>query len=113
MYRRSPFDRFQFDDHLVLNYQISPEPLIKFHAVPFNGHGNLPPDIQSAPFEFAREHGFIHRFEQSRPQSGMQPITGVHDDFRDFVFFHGLILFSRTGAKTQSAIMVSSFFFAP
>src|SRR5438105_14094509 len=48
----------------------------------------LPDCSQASLLQFVRQNHFVHRFQQARPETGMDAVSRAHDLLRQFVFGH-------------------------
>jgi hypothetical protein len=98
MYRSKILYRFHFDDHLVLDDQIGPEPRLDADVLVNHRDRLLPDHAKVLAAQFIRQHGIVDRFEQARPESRMEAESGIHDLPRNRILRYGeFLLFSRLG----------------
>ncbi len=82
------FNRFQFDDEFVGNKQVSAETFLKSNAVVRNRNRLLPFDGDTVLAELIGEQDFIDRFQETRPEAGVQLVSQVEHHLRELVLVH-------------------------
>jgi len=69
MYRKSAFNRLDFDNDDAFHKQVDAQTFVELQAIVFERHRFLPGDIQAPSFEIPGENRFVNRFQESRPQT--------------------------------------------
>jgi hypothetical protein len=60
MNREQLFDRFYFDDNAGFDQEIDTQTVAKVKPIVIERDGRLPGNLKTAPFEFSREHHYVH-----------------------------------------------------
>lgn len=93
MHGHVPLGRFQLNQQLVPDNNISPKSFPQDYSIMFNPDRFLPVDLQSMPGQGVGHQCLIYAFQQSRTKVYMQLVTAIHRNFgKPFNrMFHGLI----------------------
>ena len=78
-------DRFQFDDHAILDDNIEPVSTIQAQALVSHGQINLPRKRQSADVQFMAEALLVRRLQKTRPEFSVHINGGTNDCLSEFL----------------------------
>ena len=70
---------FEFDDNLLVHYQVESIPTVEMHVLVYDWKIYLPAEGNVAQVKFVTEALFVCVFEKSRPESAVH-LDGSSDD---------------------------------
>jgi hypothetical protein len=90
--RSEAFNRFDLDDHLIVDKQVNPVAGVQPNVFVLDRQSELTHDVRPSPFEFVCETNLVRGLQQSRPEFRMyfersgqdafgQRFTMHHEDF--------------------------------
>ena len=101
-------DRFQLDDHEIIDDQISAETFVEPDPIPRDRNSYLSFHGVAMFAQFMRKQDFVYDFEDAWPEPGVQAVGSVNDHSRDFILFHRaklVLLLPACEAKNFSAVV--------
>ena len=97
--RRDGFDRFQFNQYLSLNYQISPKTDVKAFTFIDDGNRNLTFDTKLSVPKFHSHRSLVNGFEKTRPERRVDLEGRIQHRFANLFFGKLHLVLSREGRE--------------
>ncbi len=93
MHRRQRGDGLDLNDDFFAHHQIGAKRFIESNAVVNNRHRFLSLNRDGMLPHFMREHDFVNRFQQTRPQLRVHKKSRIQHDLGEFILRHSLVSF--------------------
>jgi hypothetical protein len=103
-------NRFDFHNYAIVDDQIGAETFVEPDSIPCDRNKYLSFDRVALFAQFMGKRDFVYDFEDAGPEPGVQAVSRVNDQSRDFILFHAaklVLLLLICEAKNVSAAAAS------